>query len=193
MTVYFLIPASELKQAHISLSVSPFVAITDLSTRTISGATYYMVEADSSRITHDVFVDYKPYEAQTIQSATPEKSKGERADFIGVFNQAPAANQATTYDYDMPADRTINTICFEALTFTRGDTITIVAKVSNGQGGWITVNSPVTGYYVQSGVYRLSFPETAMVTGIRISLTYTNTSAIAAAAFTMNFEQFINW
>lgn len=190
MSVYYLIASSELQQRHISLSTTPMEKKEDLYFRDIDGTTFYAVEVDEEHIVHDAFVDYSPCTAEDIQSIAAPEVKSVKADFIGPIHKVQSTDGPIEHDYDITSPRYIEKIAFEALSFRGGDKLSVKVKMPDGEGGWTVINEPVTGWLIQTGVYKVSFPKSLMADGLRISFTYDKMAGSPDAEFTINFEQY---
>lgn len=190
---YFLIPTVELRQAHVSLSVNPFAAKADIPTRTISNVPYVILEVPFDHISHESFVNYRPYRLHDAKN-TPvvDNLIGSRADLVGIFNISQTAQGPQDYTYTFAAERMIKALIVDIITFDRGDKISLAVQMPDGQGGWITANTPVTGWYVQTGRKDIAIPSRNIPAGFRIKLTLDriNTGLSGPTALTINLEQY---
>ncbi len=190
--IYFLIPTIEVTRAHISLSVNPFVATADLPTRTIGGVGYVVLEVPPEHIKHPAFVHYRPYRLNDVKTvASVDNILGARAHYIGLFNIGQTTADSQDYTYTFEADRVITGLVIDVVTFEPGDKMNLAVEAPNGQGGWITANTPLTGWFLQSGRKEIDLLARTVPAGFRIKFTLTKLSTnVAKTVMTMNLQQF---
>jgi hypothetical protein len=181
MSIFFLIPTSEITQGMINRSTS--LSIDTIPTTTINYIPFYILEVEKQNVlSTNIFDNYVPYLKNQIEYATP-KVVAQSIRFKGIFKDTVSPYTTKETSYTFIDNKIITGVVFRTNNFNFGDNVSIIIKDPMDN----IINTFVSDWYIEDSLFQLEVPRTLIVANIKICLLYKNIGANTANWF-MNLK-----
>lgn len=175
--IFFLIPKNELNQQMVNLSTSRDKA--QAPVRLYGNQPFYVLEVTDNNAENPVFYPYRRYFSHELDQASPA-TPGQKINFEGIpaLSGAAPANQTTTFSYTVDENKVLKAVAVGVSNSNFLDHIDM--QVFSGE---TKVGQHVKNLFVVDGRTLVEVPQSLVLAGLIIKLTYTNTGANNAKIF----------